>query len=337
MGVIQLDTNKYNKIINKAISSLNITFPKIIELQTMSFCNGNCLVCPYRSMNIKHTRMSDENLAKILNEISKHSDEVERVIPYLNNEPSFDKRMLNILRYIKSLNIETEISTNMSNFSIEELHTIVDEKLIDDFRISFFGDTKELYSKLMPGLNYEQSVLKVRELLRYNGMNGNIIPVELIVILFPELDAEKIIRGLELLFNYKKIHPFGFLDRCGKVEIAKNRKINDNNQYKIKGCSLNRPYERCCIYSDGNVVICSQDWGKEVIIGNVFEDSIENIWNGDRAKEIRNIILGKKNCPNDFLCTRCKLAIIDKNNEMVQNFDGDKYMKSNDEKMIFHR
>ena len=335
MEGIHLDTNKYNKVIEMAENRLNQTFPSIIEIQTMSFCNANCIVCPYRSMDLKQTRMSDERLKKILDEISSHKDSVKRVIPYLNNEPSFDNRLLDILRTIKSLGIETEISTNISNFKVEDLKTIVDEKLIDDFRISFFGDTKEIYQKLMPGLHYEENVSKVKELLEYNEKMGNVIPIELIVVLLPELDALGIIKGLEELFHYKKIHPFGFLDRCGKVEIAKNKKMNDNQKYVIKGCALNRPYERCCIYSDGNVVLCSQDWGKEVIIGNVFEQSIEEIWNSEKAKEIRNIILGKKTCPKDFLCTRCKLAIIEKDEQLVQNFEGDKYMKNNDEKMLY--
>ncbi len=331
MGGIHLGTDKYTKVIETAENKLNRTFPSIIELQTMSFCNANCIVCPYRSMDIKPIRMDDEHLVKILNEIEEHKDSVDRVIPYLNNEPSFDKRLLDILRHIKSLGIETELSTNISNFKLEDLETIVDEKLIDDFRISFFGDTKELYERLMPGLKYEDSVTKVKHLLEYND---NKIPIELIVVLLPELDAVSIIKGLEETFNYKKIHPFGFLDRCGKVEIAKNKKINDNKLYRIKGCSLNRPYDRCCIYADGNVVLCSQDWDKEVIIGNVFEESIEEVWNSKRAKEVRNIILGKSNCPEDFLCTRCKLALLEKDEQIVQNFEGDKYMKSNDEKVL---
>lgn len=62
MEGIHLDTNKYNKVIEMAENRLNQTFPSIIEIQTMSFCNANCIVCPYRSMDIKQTRMSDLTL-----------------------------------------------------------------------------------------------------------------------------------------------------------------------------------------------------------------------------------------------------------------------------------
>ena len=94
MEVIRLATKNYDEIIKMAKDLSNSTFPKIIEIQTMSFCNANCIVCPYRSLNIEKTRMPDNLLNKLLDEIIVHQNEIERVIPYLNNEPSFDTRMM---------------------------------------------------------------------------------------------------------------------------------------------------------------------------------------------------------------------------------------------------
>ena len=326
-------TKNYDVIINQAKSLSESKFPKIIEIQTMSFCNGNCIVCPYRSLDIKKNRMSDEVLDKLLKEISIHKKEIERVIPYLNNEPSFDKRMMNILRRLKKDNIFVEVSTNISNFKKENLENIVNEQLIDDFRISFFGHNKELYEKLMPGLDFSETSEKVKYLLSVNKKTNKKIDIEIIVVLLPSLNVKEIKKGLDELFEKPKIHFFGFLDRCGKVEIAKNELAKIDN-VEVVGCELNRPYERCCIYADGNVVLCSQDWEKEVIIGNINNHSIEEVWNSPKAKHIRKIILGEEVCPNDFLCTRCKLAILKKEEGKILNFNGDKYMSKNDEKLL---
>lgn len=326
-------TKNYDEIINNAKSLSEISFPKIIEIQTMSFCNGMCLVCPYRSLDIKKTRMPDKVLDKLLTEITNHKDEVERVIPYLNNEPSFDMRMMKILRRLKKENIFVEVSTNVSNWSLDDLKSIVKEELIEDFRVSFFGHNKELYEELMPGLEFEKTSAKVKYLLDVNRKENNKIDIELIVVLLPSLNVKEIEKGLNELFDYPKIHFFGFLDRCGKVEIAKN-KLAKTNKVEIVGCELNRPYERCCIYANGNVVLCSQDWEQEVVLGNIYEHSIEEVWNSTEAKHIRRIILGEEKCPNDFLCTRCKLAILKKKEGKILNFDGDKYMSCNDEKLL---
>lgn len=284
-------------------------------------------------MNIKPTRMNDKVLNKLLDEIANHKDEVERVIPYLNNEPSFDKRMIKILRKIRKSNITVEVSTNISNWKLEDLDTIIDEDLIQDFRVSFFGHNKKLYEELMKGLNFEQNVEKVRYLLNANRKANNKLDIELIVVLLPTLNAEEIKEGLDELFDKPKVHFFGFLDRCGKVKIMKND-LAKTDSMEVIGCSLNRPYERCCIYSNGDVVLCSQDWEHEVIIGNINENTIEEVWNSDKAKQIRRIVLGKEKCPKNFLCNRCKLAILKDNNKKILNFNGDKYMTSSDEKLV---
>ncbi len=333
MEVILLVTKKYDDIIEQAKSLSETSFPKIIEIQTMSFCNGGCIVCPYRSLNIEKKRMSDKVLNKLLTEIENHKNEVERVIPYLNNEPSFDTRMMKILRRLKKDNIFVEVSTNISNWKIKELESIVKEKLIGDFRISFFGHNKKLYEELMTGLNFSETSEKVKYLLDINRKENDKIDIEIIVVLLPNLDINEIKAGLNELFDYPKIHFFGFLDRCGKVEIAKNKLIT-NIDAKVVGCKLNRPYERCCIYANGNVVICSQDWDQEVILGNINENTIEEIWNGKKAKMIRKIVLGERKCPTNFLCKRCKLAILKSNGEKKLNFCGDRYMSRNDNKLL---
>ena len=328
-----MDTNKYEKVIEKANDLVNSKFPKIIEIQTQSFCNGGCVVCPYKSLDIKRNVMPDEILNKLLDEIAEHKEDVERVIPYLNNEPSFDKRMLDILRKIRKSNITVEVSTNISNWKLEDLDSIIEEDLIQDFRVSFFGHNKELYESLMTGLNFDKTSEKVKYLLTANRKANNKIDIEIIVVLLPTLDAEEIKKGLDELFDKPKVHFFGFLDRCGKVEIAKNDLAKTDNM-EVVGCSLNRPYERCCIYSNGNVVLCSQDWCQEVVIGNVYEHTIEEVWNSDKAKEIRKIVLGQKKCGKSFLCNKCKLAILKNKDGVILNFNGDKYMTSNDEKLI---
>ena len=330
MGVIQLDTKKYEKIIEESKNNIYSEFPRIIEFQTSSYCNGNCIVCPYSSMDIKPVKMNDDTLKNLLKEIVSNKDKIERVIPYLNNEPSFDKRMINILRYLKNNQLLIELSTNMSMWTKEELDIIIDEKLVDDFRISFFADNRELYHIMMPGLNFDSNVERINYFL---NKNKNIIDTEIVAIMLPHLNVKKIRDGLKELFNNPQIHLFGFLDRCGKVKGFKND-LEINEDSKLIGCSLKRPFERCCIYADGNVVLCSQDWAKKVVIGNINDNSISEIWNSERAIKIRKIVSGEISCEKDFLCNSCKLAILEESSKKVLNFKGDRYMKNDDTKRI---
>jgi MoaA/NifB/PqqE/SkfB family radical SAM enzyme len=41
------------------------------------------------------------------------------------------------------------------------------------------------------------------------------------------------------------------------------------------------------VLSDGIAVMCCQDWSGKVPLGDVFEDGIEKVWNGQKFKAIR--------------------------------------------------
>ena len=47
------------------------------------------------------------------------------------------------------------------------------------------------------------------------------------------------------------------------------------------------PFYNILIDSNGDVVACSHDWGKKKIFGNIYEESILDIWFGGKMHEFR--------------------------------------------------
>ena len=308
-----------------------IKFPKIIEFQTQTLCNGRCTICPYEQVKkiIPYFRMSDEKVNLLIKELAEHKEDIERVVPYLNNEPFLDKRCISILRRLKK-NHFIELSTNASLLSKEVAETIVNEKLVDDFRISFFGGTKESYSRLMRGLQFEKVVENIQYFLAINRRNIN---TQMTMILLPWLDMKKSIEEVKNLFPNENIVTFGYLDRAGNNKIFRNNLcMYEKDKIKLCGCNLERPFERMCIMSNGNVILCSQDWKNEIVQGNIFETSISEVWNSNESINIKKMVKGEVESSDNFLCKRCKLAKIKVEDRMVLNFAGDKYMDEWDRK-----
>ena len=62
----------------------------------------------------------------------------------------------------------------------------------------------------------------------------------------------------------------------------------NNTEYKIE--SLKEPLKTRCTYPaytffidyNGDVLMCSHDWGKKMIMGNISKNSIEEIWNSKK-------------------------------------------------------
>jgi len=55
---------------------------------------------------------------------------------------------------------------------------------------------------------------------------------------------------------------------------------------------------------NGNVILCCQDWGQEVVLGNVREQSLADIYNGPLAEHYREK-LGERDRRGLKLCERC--------------------------------
>ncbi len=83
--------------------------------------------------------------------------------------------------------------------------------------------------------------------------------------------------------------------------MTKKVKIKD----KVKSCNWVRPYNYINIHSNGDVVLCCQDWKRETKYGNILQQSLVDILESGHYKDIQDKALGKEADAN-FICKRCK-------------------------------
>ncbi|WP_039970682.1 radical SAM/SPASM domain-containing protein [Vibrio halioticoli] len=316
------------------------SFPQTIEIQTFSKCNADCSICPYESVygNVKHQYMEMDLIQGIVEQAAENG--ARRIIPYLNNEPTLDSRFLDILRLCKSTGLEVEISSNGTGLSEKRIQTILEEGLIDDFRVSFFGGQESTYQALMPKLNFQRSLEKIKRLHEMNAAHDSPMDIQLIMVLVEGYDFKKEREAILTHIPDAHVRFFGFLDRAGSVPTRNNNKVicPDNMQslnYKVIGCKLERHLERMSILNNGNVILCSQDWKQERVLGNVRDSSIKSIWNGDKYLNERRMIHAQITMPTQHICNRCKLAILeDTTGQQTMNFLGDRYVEEDDTKKV---
>lgn len=58
---------------------------------------------------------------------------------------------------------------------------------------------------------------------------------------------------------------------------------------------------------DGRVIICSNDWGMKHVLGNLLEQSYEDIMNGEEAQRIRRAM--NDETKDVILCRNCFQAL----------------------------
>lgn len=277
------------------------SYPKVIEIQFHNRCNSNCLICPYKDMKYTYEKMDNLIFEKFLNELDE--SKIERIIPYLNNEPFLDPFFIDKIEKIRERykKLEIEISSNVSLINEKHLEKLA--KLnITELRLSVFGYKDETYNKMMPGLNKE-IVFNKLEMISKMMENTNTI-ISIVMIDDNEIAEEEFISMKSLCdeLNYK-FERWGYLDRSDNVSY----KSNGINNINVCDCEQNRPKERMHILSNGDVILCCQDWEHTNIIGNIRKNSIREIWNSEKYKDIRDSLYNKGRI-GPKICQKCKLG-----------------------------
>lgn len=100
-------------------------------------------------------------------------------------------------------------------------------------------------------------------------------------------------------------------DRAGQLEderLVRSSRRKEKIACGHSGTMLNRNV----LLPDGTLLLCMQDYGMKHIIGNLVEESYEEIMCGDRIESIRKALL--EPC-SDILCRSCSHAVVDNDME----------------------
>ena len=277
-------------------------YPKVIEIQFHNLCNANCSICPYKSMNYAPNKMTDELFDKFIEDIKGQS--IERIIPYLNNEPFLQEDFVERVRRIRGANpnAEIEISTNLMFFTKEKMLALR-EIGITEIRASVFGYAPETYKRMMPTANRDKAFETLQNLSEVFKETSTVVGI--VMIDTGDIDESEFVSMKELADSLGfEFNRWGFLDRAKNVSGRSNEFHRDD----VIGCEQNRPTERMHILCDGRVIFCCQDWSHTCVCGNLNNNTISEIWNGDKYNALRTALFSEEySAPG--ICKDCKLAI----------------------------
>ena len=265
-------------------------FPTIIEYQPYSICNANCAYCPVTRLNREQHQKGNPIKSEILDILIDHTKGhlLERVSPHLNCEPLLCKDLPLHIRRWKDSHPEAslEFSTN-GVFLTEKIFYSLVESGLDELTIHFMGVTKEYHEKAM-NTKYDKVQKNIENILNLNSENNNPLNIGI----FSHRLAGG---GISLMDWYK--YSKKWKDKGARVTLGplRNRAwfygddFNDISTGILtnKTAPCSKPFNQIAILHDGNVLLCSLDHLHKVKIGNIIEQSIEEIWNSSIMENYR--------------------------------------------------
>lgn len=295
------------------------TYPKYLSIQTTSFCNAKCIFCPIDEL--KHLfppRAMDEALfRKIIDECSFYRG-IERIILYLNNEPLTDINIVDRINYAKSIVpwASVHILTNGLLLDDKMQDELINSKL-DWIGVSMHGIKKQTVEAAM-GIDYDIVFPRLLRFFQKAKSKRNL--EDFIMVTF--LNHKYLSPGeKDEAINFWKsqgISRISFFEapisRAGNV-----KSLAQVYHPKISGCRSIWANEMIHIVENGDVILCCMDWKREVILGNLKDQSIYEVWNSLKYTKARGKRDGAQNAENNFICKRCEESIGIADGAVVKN------------------
>jgi hypothetical protein len=212
--------------------------------------------------------------------------------PFLQNEALLDKRLPDIVSYIKEdATARIEINTNGNLMTGNTASKLLDAGL-DLVRFSIDAFSAGTYAQCRVGLDYERVVDNINRFIDIVKQDHYGVVTE--------------IRMIDMDINRHEQHDFidywgARADRALIVPIY-NWPWDEGIEMVRKPCLKMR--EEMFFYSDGRAVLCCWDIAGRGVIGDVTKESVLDIWNGEtRARYADYLSRGERE--KILLCSRC--------------------------------
>ncbi len=289
-------------------------YPIEMEIGLSGACNHRCIFCAVDYMEYKPHILKADVLVPNLELMGRKG--LKSVIYAGEGEPLVNPDAPEIINRTKECGIDAAMSTNGALFSREKAEACM--KSLSWIRVSIAGATDATYErihqcrkgdlqKVMKNLEDAVAVKRDQELSTTLGAQ---------LLLLPENKDEvvmlaKMIRSLG--FDYFTVKPFSqhpsskaklTVDYSEAEEIGKEVQQYETDSFKIyfrsksiENLNMEKPYTSCeglhfMAYMDaeGDVFPCIVFMGqKEFVYGNIHGKSFPEIWESERAKEIRKV------------------------------------------------
>lgn len=287
--------------------------PFVLQLAVASTCNFRCRYCPcstpdlLKKNNVKKGAMDFGLYTKIIDDLDEFPQEIKILRLVKEGEPLLNKKFSDMVRYAKKKqpSVKVDTTTNASLLTPELSDDIIDAGL-DKLFISLQGINAEAYKRLS---RVDVDFDKLLENVIYFCKNRNGCKVYIKV---PDIGVNKFEkkRFFKLFDSYAdEMFVEHIIPTWPDFDISGVKKDDGVGLY---GEPIYREHIQVCpivfynlnIDFNGLMPPCQLDWAHKIVLGNVKEHSLYELWNGKEFNDLRRIHLRGQRARHS-LCGKC--------------------------------
>lgn len=273
-------------------------YPLLVDIELSSVCNLTCPMCYTITDEFKQhvnvTRMDWKLYQKIIEEIG---GKVPAIRLSLRGEATLHTKFIEAIKYAKDYGIkEVSMLTHGGKLTLPYFQKMV-KAGIDWITISADG-IGETYEHVRKPLKFGDLLDKIKAIKKYKDefkLKRPVIKVQGVWPAIAESDPDT---------YYNTFAPYTDL-------VAFNPLIdylaNDTHIEYLEEFTCPQQYQRLVIGADGLVMKCSNDEENREVVGDIKQETVQQVWRGEKMQAVRNMHLQPRGFMQSAVCRKCYL------------------------------
>jgi radical SAM protein with 4Fe4S-binding SPASM domain len=275
-------------------------FPPLIQIEPTSICNYRCAFCYQidKSLSAKGSEhsgsMSLELFKAVIDQVQGN---IEAVTLASRGEPLLNRRIEEMLSYCGGKFLGLKVNTNASRLTEAICHAILQAD-VNTLVISADAASEPLYSQLR--INGHLDTV-IRNVTRFHEIRAKYYPRSQTILRVSgvHVSDEQSLDDMEALWK----------DLVEQVSFTKFKPWEHGNALPLNG--IQEPcsdlWRRMFVWWDGRVNPCDSDYLSTLVVGDVRNTSIRELWAGQAYQDLREKHLNAKR-GNVSPCNRCNVT-----------------------------
>lgn len=278
---------------------VSLPFPLQVDFEPLYACNIQCPICimslPAEErlrFGNPRARLSRETIIDLLEEGAAHGQAAVGMNGIC--EPLLWPDLPDMVEHARKIGL-VDVMFNTNGLLLEEN---VSRRLIraglTRIMISLDAFTRETYNQARPGSDFDRVVENVKRFVRLRNEMGRVLPivrVSFCVTSLNEAELDDFIEGWSPIVDFFSIQHYGNTFE-GRFADDRSRLFSGDHRYDPgprPRCA--QPWKRVMVRHNGDVIPCCDASGLHLTIGNIYRNTLREIWLGPQAEKIRKMHL----------------------------------------------
>lgn len=288
----RLYRQEYNKSLNYDKNGFIPDFPITVTLELVNRCNLNCIMCYTQNHNEEKETLGMERIRRVLEECERNG--LPALVLGLGSEPLLFKGAQEVMADAADRGIMDIFLGTNGVLLAEQMSEFLVERQIARVEISLDAASRETYLKIRRKDEFDRIEKNIRKLVEIKRQRGSALPVIRLCFCVMDLnkhESQAFVEKWQSEVDYVDFQRF--IDFHHVDELRETGTVRDLDTLQVRELHCAYPFNSLNVWASGNVTPCCTFFARSpaLSVGNINEQSLEEIWNGDKIKEIRRQLL----------------------------------------------